>query len=208
MIYLDLHTHTVVSGHAYSTLNENIAAAREHGLTIYGVSDHTPKMPGSTHLFYFRNLHVVPEFVQGIRVLKGAELNVMDVEGHVDLDESTLKMLDYAIASLHVPCFGTAHTEAENTQAMINAVQNPYVKILGHPDDSRYPIDQEAVVLACKANPYVSRGQQFLDESEKLAGRRPGKYAWDAAVLQAARRAGPVWQRRALLRRDRPVPAV
>ena len=57
-------------------------------------------------------------------------------------------MLDYAIASLHVPCFGTAHTEAENTQAMINAVQNPYVKILGHPDDSRYPIDQEAVVLA------------------------------------------------------------
>ena len=81
MIYLDLHTHTVVSGHAYSTLNENIAAAREHGLTIYGVSDHTPKMPGSTHLFYFRNLHVVPEFVQGIRVLKGAELNVMDVEG-------------------------------------------------------------------------------------------------------------------------------
>ena len=209
MIYLDLHTHTVVSGHAYSTLNENIAAAREHGLTIYGVSDHTPKMPGSTHLFYFRNLHVVPEFVQGIRVLKGAELNVMDVEGHVDLDESTLKMLDYAIASLHVPCFGTAHTEAENTQAMINAVQDPYVKILGHPDDSRaYPIDQGAVVLGMQGDPYVSRGQQFLDESEKLAGRRPGKYAWDAAVLQAARRAGPVWQRRALLRRDRPVPAV
>lgn len=51
MIYLDLHTHTVVSGHAYSTLNENIAAAKENGLTIYGVSDHTPKMPGSTHLF-------------------------------------------------------------------------------------------------------------------------------------------------------------
>ena len=74
----------------------------------------------------------------------------MDVEGHVDLDESTLKMLDYAIASLHVPCFGPHHTEAENTQAMINAVHNPFVKILGHPDDSRYPIDQEAVVLACK----------------------------------------------------------
>lgn len=150
MIYLDLHTHTVVSGHAYSTLNENIAAAKQHGLKIYGISDHAPKMPGSTHLFYFRNLHVVPDTVQGIRVLKGAELNIMDVEGHVDLDESTLKMLDYAIASLHVPCFGTHHTEAENTQAMINAVHNPFVKILGHPDDSRYPIDQEAVVLACK----------------------------------------------------------
>ena len=60
MIYLDLHTHTIVSGHAYSTLNENIAAAKQHGLKIYGISDHAPKMPGSTHLFYFRNLHVVP----------------------------------------------------------------------------------------------------------------------------------------------------
>lgn len=74
MIYLDLHTHTVVSGHAYSTLNENIAAAREHGLTIYGVSDHTPKMPGSTHLFYFRNLHVVPESCREPRAQRrGAE---------------------------------------------------------------------------------------------------------------------------------------
>ena len=70
MIYLDLHTHTIVSGHAYSTLNENIAAAKQHGLKIYGISDHAPKMPGSTHLFYFRNLHVVPDTVQGIRVLK------------------------------------------------------------------------------------------------------------------------------------------
>ena len=94
MIYLDLHTHTVVSGHAYSTLNENIAAAREHGLTIYGVSDHTPKMPGSTHLFYFRNLHVVPEFVQGIRVLKGAELTVLDVEGPVLSLIHILKVLE------------------------------------------------------------------------------------------------------------------
>lgn len=147
--FADLHTHTVASGHAYSTLNENIAAAAQRGLKIYGVSDHTPNMPGSTQLFYFRNLHVIPDVVQGVRVLKGAELNIIDAEGGVDLDKSTLKLLDYAIASLHVPCFSPAHSLEENTRALIQAARNPYVQVLGHPDDSRYPIDREAVVRAC-----------------------------------------------------------
>lgn len=147
---LDLHTHTLVSGHAYSTMNENIEEASKKGLAILGISDHSPKMPGSTHLFYFRNLQVIPQLVQGVRVLKGAELNIMDIDGSVDLDDSTLKMLDYTIASLHIPCYSSSHTQQENTQAYVQAASNPYIKILGHPDDSRYPIDKEAVVLACK----------------------------------------------------------
>ena len=150
MNYLDLHTHTISSGHGYSTLNENVHSAKEHGLKIYGLSEHTPKMPGSTHPYYFRNLHVIPDMIQGVRVLKGAELNIMDLDGSFDLDERTLQGLDYAIASLHAPCYGRMHTIEENTEAMINAVKSPYVKILGHPDDSRYPIEREAIVLACK----------------------------------------------------------
>ena len=35
---LDLHTHTISSGHAYTTLLENIAAAKRKGLKILGVS--------------------------------------------------------------------------------------------------------------------------------------------------------------------------
>ena len=38
---LDLHTHTIFSGHAYSTLTENVKAAAERGLVLYGSADHS-----------------------------------------------------------------------------------------------------------------------------------------------------------------------
>ena len=69
---IDLHTHTVASGHAYSTLMDNIRAAKAKGMEIVGVSDHAPAMPGSTHEYHFSNQRVLPEFIEGIRVLKGA----------------------------------------------------------------------------------------------------------------------------------------
>ena len=34
----------------------------------------------------------------------------------------------------------------ENTNAVLKAMENPYVKILGHPGDPRYPIDCKAIV--------------------------------------------------------------
>ena len=75
----------------------------------------------------------------------GAELNIMDYDGNIDLDEFYLQRMDYAIASLHPPCipFGTME---ENTNAVLKAMENPYVKILGHPGDPRYPIDCKAIV--------------------------------------------------------------
>ena len=38
----------------------------------------------------------------------------------------------------------------ENTQAVLNAIRNPYIDIIGHPDDGRYPLDYEAVVREAK----------------------------------------------------------
>ena len=42
----DLHTHTVASGHAYSTLLENVHMAAMRGLKVYGHSDHARLMLG------------------------------------------------------------------------------------------------------------------------------------------------------------------
>lgn len=53
---LDLHTHTIVSGHAYCTLREMAKAASEKGLELLGITEHAPKMPGTCHKFYFENL--------------------------------------------------------------------------------------------------------------------------------------------------------
>lgn len=147
--YLDLHTHTLVSGHAYSTLTENCRQAKKIGLAVLGTSEHAPAMPGTCHEYYFSNLRIVPPFVEQQRLLKGVELNIMDQDGSVDLDERICSELDYCIASMHGPCFRTDDPKI-NTDACINAMKHSYVKIIGHPDDSRIPLDMERFVLACK----------------------------------------------------------
>ena len=139
-IVLDLHTHTVASGHAYNTLREMAKAASDRGLELLGITEHAPQMPGSCHNFYFHNLKTVPRNLYGIRLLLGAEVNIMNYEGEVDLSQKELKDLDVVIASLHIPCI-KAGTREQNTQAYLNVMKNPYVDIIGHPDDGRYDID-------------------------------------------------------------------
>lgn len=146
-VYMDLHTHTMESGHGYSTLRENIEAAKEAGLKYLGLSEHGPAMPGGPHKFFFANYKAVPRQYGELRLLCGIEANITDYEGRLDIDEELQKKMDYIIASMHVPCVPPG-TEEENTRACIMAMKNPYVKILGHPDDSRFPLDYEMLVQA------------------------------------------------------------
>ena len=146
-ICMDLHTHTLVCGHGYSTLQENIEAAQRMGLRYLGLSEHAPAMPGSTPPFFFGNYKCIPRQYGDLTLLCGAEANILDYEGKLDLDDAILSRLEYVIASMHIPCVQPGTME-ENTNACIKAMQNPYVKILGHPDDSRYPLDYEKVVSA------------------------------------------------------------
>lgn len=146
---LDLHTHTLASGHAYSTINEMTEAAKKKELKLLGITEHAPKIPGSCSNLYFANLRVLPRERDGLLVLFGAELNIMDYEGHVDLSEKMLKGLDLVIASLHIPCIRPG-TKEENTRAYLKAMENPYLNIIGHPDDVRYPIEYRPIVERAK----------------------------------------------------------
>lgn len=146
---IDLHTHTISSGHAFSTLKENVEGAKENGLKIMGLSDHAVTMPGTAHPFYFHNMRVIKEEINGIRVLKGIEANIIDYDGKLDVEEEVIEILDYMIASVHGPCIKAGSVE-ENTRAMIKAMDNPKVKVIGHPDDSRFQVDYEKLVLAAK----------------------------------------------------------
>ena len=51
-VALDVHTHTVASGHAYSTLQEMVQAAADKGLKILGITDHGPTVRGSCNPVY------------------------------------------------------------------------------------------------------------------------------------------------------------
>ena len=113
-IELDMHTHTLASGHAFSTLQEMARAGADKGLKLLGITEHTSGIPGSCDPIYFRNLHVVPRQMYGIELMLGAEINILDSKGNIDADEELMKRLDLRIAGIHSLCFEPGTME-ENT---------------------------------------------------------------------------------------------
>lgn len=142
---VDTHCHTISSGHAYSTITELAEAAMEKGLKIIAMTDHGPAMPGGPHLFHIGNQRVIPDYIKGVRILKGVEANIMDFEGSLDLPERHLRNLEIVIASFHDVCIAPGSVE-ENTAALIKAMKNPYVDIIAHPGNPYYPIDIDKFV--------------------------------------------------------------
>lgn len=148
-LVLDTHTHTVASAHAYSTVTEMARAAGEKGLELLAITDHGPALEDSSSKVHFMNYHILPKEMFGVRMLYGAELNILDFDGNVDLEEEILKRLDICIASFHTMCTTPGSIE-ENTAAYLKAMENPYVSIIGHPEDGYVPIDFEALVKTAK----------------------------------------------------------
>lgn len=146
---LDMHTHTLASGHAYSTIREMTAMAKQKGLKLLGITEHAPKMPGSCHDFYFQNYRVLDRNAYDIPVLFGAEVNLIDPDGSIDLSDELLAQMDIAIISIHPPCVRRM-TEDEATKALIKVMHNPDIHIVGHPDDGRFPLNYDELVKAAK----------------------------------------------------------
>lgn len=146
---LDVHTHTIASGHAYGTLTEMAKEASLRGLRLLGVTEHTHNMPGTCGDLYFVNLRVVPREMFGVRLMLGAELNIMDYEGTVDLPDWIIDKTDLRIASIHGNLYPLGTME-QNTAAVLGAMKNPKIDIIGHPDDGNCPLDYETLVLASK----------------------------------------------------------
>lgn len=141
---IDLHTHTIASGHAYNTINEMIQAAAGRKLEILGITEHAPALPGTCTAMYFMNLRTLPREKLGVSVWYGVELNIMDFDGSVDLPDDTLEEMDVVIASMHSPCLRSGTIE-ENTRAYLNVMKHPNINIIGHPDDGRFPVDYKAL---------------------------------------------------------------
>lgn len=144
----DLHTHTLVSQHAYSTLYENIQAAREAGFYALAITDHGPGMPDGASSHHFFCMPGLPEMVNGIRLFRGAEVNIMDFAGTIDLDATTLQRLDFVIASYHCECISPGTIE-ENTAGLLAVIKNPFIDCIGHCGNPAYPIDIPTIVSAC-----------------------------------------------------------
>ena len=149
-ILIDFHTHTIASGHhTTDTVTQMAEEASERGVLYLGITDHAPKMAGAAAESYFRNLKYSDKRLYGVNVLYGAELNVLNEKGSIDLPGDILRNLDYAIASLHDNVIKPV-SESADTAALVAAAENPFVNIIGHPDDSAFSINAEALTDAAK----------------------------------------------------------
>ncbi len=148
-IAFDLHTHTLKSGHAYSTLEELAAYVSTTEISGFAVTDHGPAMPGAPVDLYFLNQRSLPRRINDVIVLRGAEVNILDFDGKVDLSKGVLKKLDICIASFH-DITRSPGTYSQHTEAWEAVIQNPLIDILGHPGRGNFQFDYEHIVRLCK----------------------------------------------------------
>ncbi len=144
-LQIDTHTHTVLSGHAHSTLLENASAAAETGLKGFVLTDHGPMLPGASPDFTIGTYAYLPPEIKGVRVYHGTEANIKDNQGSLDVREKYLKKLDFVIAGQHEFVVVSGGRQ-KDTDAVIGALNNPYVDVISHPDNPNYQLDYEAIV--------------------------------------------------------------
>jgi DNA polymerase (family 10) len=136
-----------------ATLEEMAAAARQQGYEYIAITDHSKALAMANGLDERRAIafaHRVRQIDQdalGIRVFSGIECDIRR-DGSMDLDDDALAEIDIVIASVH----SYMNMEpAEMTDRLLRALENPYVKILGHPTGrvllhrDAYPFDFELV---------------------------------------------------------------
>lgn len=144
-IQVDTHTHTVLSGHAHSTLLENAAAAARIGLRGFVMTDHGPSIHSAPPDYNIGTYAYLPKIIEGVRIYAGVEANIIDFSGSIDIREKYSKQLDFTIAGLHEVVMESGGSE-KDTAAVLGALGNRYVDIISHPDNPSYKLDYEAVV--------------------------------------------------------------
>lgn len=146
----DLHVHTLASGHAYSTINEIAAEAARKGLKLIAMTDHGPALPGGPHPYHFAALRFIPEFIQGVRILRGIEANILG-RGQLDLAEPLLEKLDLVMAGFHEDCGYQGRGAVANTRALLAVMELPWVKVISHPGNPRFPVEFDVVARQAAA---------------------------------------------------------
>jgi DNA polymerase (family X) len=131
----DLHMHTEATD-GRDTIGQMAEAAMARGLKYIAITDHSKNLAMTNGLDDKRALahikairKVDAEMKDKIRVLPGIEVDIL-ADGALDLDDSTLAQMDIVVASVH-SLF--SQPVEEMTARVLRALENPHVRILGHP---------------------------------------------------------------------------
>jgi len=157
-IVADLHMHSDWSD-GKNTIREMVEACIERGHQYIVITDHSRSLGIANGLSIERLLaqaeavrRINDEMGESIEVLAGTE---MDIKADVSLDypDEVLAQLDFVIASLHS---GLSQKREQVTARLLNAIRNPYVRMIGHPSARQFPnrdevdADWDAVLAAAK----------------------------------------------------------
>lgn len=166
---IDLHVHSNASDHAFSSLEELIRQAKEKKLLGFALTNHGPILPDSPKEWHFGNLKVIPDYVDGIRIYKGIEANIISIEGDTDLPMKYESMLDIVLAGFHsLTPYSEESTEEENTKTLENVIKRGEVDILAHLGNPKYPFDKEKIVkLAKDYNVAIEINNSSFEKSRK-----------------------------------------
>ena len=131
----DLHMHTDATD-GRDTIRQMAEAALARGLKYIAITDHsknlamTNGLDDKRALAHIQAIRKVDAEMEGkIRVLPGIEVDIL-ADGALDLDDSTLAQMDIVVASVH-SLF--SQPVEEMTARVLRAIENPHVRILGHP---------------------------------------------------------------------------
>ncbi len=179
----DVHMHTVETD-GKNTIREMAEAGMAQGYEYIAITDHSKNLAMTNGLDDARAVEhikriraVDAELLGKIRVLAGIEVDIL-ADGAIDLSDDVLAQMDVVIASVH-SLFNMP--EQQMTERMLRAIENPYVRILGHPTGrlllrrEPYPMDVGAVLkraaelgVAVEHNAYPDR-LDLCDRDLRLA---------------------------------------
>jgi DNA polymerase (family 10) len=154
------HNHTIASD-GRGTIEEMAAAAEALGWDYLGLADHSKASYQANGLDDARVLRMIESIrafnesgASAVHVFSGIECDILP-DGSLDLEESTLDALDYAVMSVHS---SFSQSEEEMTARVIRAIEHPATTMLGHPTGrillrrEPYKIDLSKVIDAAIAN--------------------------------------------------------
>lgn len=175
MLTVDFHSHTLFSKCGLHTIVEMLTEAKARGLAALAITDHGPKLEGGPPTTFWDRLE---NPVDGIRLLKGLECNIVSDDGNIDFPQQMLNCADIILLGLH-PHLPAGKTHAHNTALLLRAlVKNPFVDIVTHPEDLQYPLDfktlaefagERGLALECNNSKVLNnrvppeRMKEFLD---------------------------------------------
>ena len=149
----DLHMHTTWSDGAEST-EAMVAATKARGYEYVAITDHSKSLgvagglSDEDLLRHAEEIHGLDSRHPDIRVLAGTEVDIRN-DGSLDYSDEVLSKLDFVVASIHS---GLRQDKDTLTLRIVKAMQNPYVRVIGHPtgrllgDRDPYELDLDAIM--------------------------------------------------------------